>query len=111
MCCYSAFFIGVTIMNRRNFIKMIPAACAGLAIAPALFAATATVSESDPAAAALNYKANAKAVKSPKYVAGQACKNCNFYQGAAGSANGPCPLFGGKLVSGNGWCSAYVKKA
>jgi len=98
-------------MNRRNFIKMIPAACAGLAIAPALLAAPATVSESDPAAAALNYKANAKSVKSPKYVAGQACKNCNFYQGAAGSANGPCPLFGGKLVSGNGWCSAYVKKA
>lgn len=98
-------------MNRRHFIKMIPAACVGLAVAPTAFAAPATVSESDPTAIALNYKANAKNVKSPKYVAGQLCKNCNFYQGAASAANAPCPLFGGKLVAGNGWCSGYVKKA
>ena len=69
------------------------------------------MSESDPTAIALNYKADAKQVKSPKYVAGQLCKNCNFYQGAASAANAPCPLFGGKLVAGNGWCSGYAKKA
>jgi len=97
--------------TRRNFIKMIPAACVGLAVAPTAFAAPATVAESDPTAVALNYKANAKDVKSPKFVAGQACKNCKFYQGKASDAKAPCPLFGGKLVAGNGWCSAWVKAA
>lgn len=97
--------------TRRNFIKMIPAACVGLAVAPSTFAAPATVSETDPTAVALNYKANAKDVKSPKFVAGQACKNCKFYQGKASEAKAPCPLFGGKLVAGNGWCSAWVKAA
>lgn len=98
-------------MNRRNFIKLIPAACVGLVASPSVFAAPAKVAETDPTAIALNYKANAKQVKSPKYVAGQLCKNCMFYQGAASAANGPCPLFGGKLVSGSGWCSGYAKKA
>ncbi|MES2907635.1 MAG: high-potential iron-sulfur protein [Pseudomonadota bacterium] len=98
-------------MNRRNFIKMIPAACVGLAAAPSVLAAPASVAENDPTAIALNYKVNVKSVKSPKYVKGQLCKNCMFYQGAASAANAPCPLFGGKLVAGNGWCSGYAKKA
>ena len=96
--------------TRRNFIKMIPATCLGMAAAPSAFAAPATVSETDPTAVALGYKANVKSVKSPKFVAGQACKNCNSYQGKATDAKAVCPLFGGKLVAGNGWCTAWVKK-
>ena len=34
-----------------------------------------------------------------------------LYQGKPGDASAPCALFGGKQVSGKGWCSAYVKKA
>ena len=97
--------------DRRSFIKMIPAACLGLAVAPLAFGETAKVEESDPQAKALNYVANAKNAKSPKFAAGQACSNCMFYQGKPGSANGPCPLFGGKLVAGAGWCASYAKKA
>lgn len=98
-------------MNRRNFIKMIPAACVSLAVAPGVLAGPAILTENDPSAVALNYKINARQVKSPKYVAGQLCRNCMFYQGPATAANAPCPLFGGKLVAGNGWCSGYAKKA
>ena len=71
------------------------------------------VSESDPTAAALGYKANASSVdkaKFPQYVPGSSCSKCALYQGAAGAASGPCPLFAGKAVSAQGWCSSYVKK-
>ena len=71
------------------------------------------VSESDPIAAALGYKANAASVdkaKFPQYVAGSSCSNCTLYQGAAGAASGPCPLYAGKAVSAKGWCASYAKK-
>jgi High potential iron-sulfur protein len=71
------------------------------------------VSESDPIAAALGYKANALSVdkaKYPQYVAGASCSNCALYLGAAGAASGPCPLYAGKAVSAHGWCSSYAKK-
>ena len=75
--------------------------------------AQAALSESDPQAVALGYKADATKVdkaKQPKYAAGQLCVNCSLYQGAAGSASGGCPLFAGKQVSAKGWCNAWVKK-
>ena len=71
------------------------------------------VSESDPIAMALGYKANASSVdkaKFPQYAAGSTCSNCALYQGAAGAASGPCPLYAGKAVSAKGWCSSYAKK-
>jgi len=34
-----------------------------------------------------------------------------LFQGKAGDAAGGCPLFAGKHVAGNGWCTAYAKKA
>ena len=71
------------------------------------------LSASDPAAAALNYTDDASkvdAAKSPTHVAGNACANCNQFQGA-GAATGPCQLFPGKSVNAKGWCSGYVKKA
>ncbi len=97
--------------SRRQFIKMIPAACVGLVAAPAVLAAPAELSETDPAAVALGYKANARNVRAPNFVAGQACNNCRYYQGAATAAKAPCPLVGGKLVAGAGWCVAYAKRA
>jgi hypothetical protein len=71
------------------------------------------LSESDPTATALGYKANASSVdkaKFPQYKAGSSCSNCVLYQGAAGAASGPCPLYAGKAVSAQGWCSSYAKK-
>ena len=98
--------------SRRQFMLNIAAGSILLGSA-AKASAQSLVSESDPQAVGLAYKADATKVdksKQPKYAAGQACGNCALYQGAAGSAAGVCPLFAGKQVSAKAWCSAYAKK-
>ena len=100
--------------NRRRFIKI---SVAGLAAAPfsaALLSATAqaaeTLSESDPTATALGYRADATKATARKDMTAT-CANCSLYSGKAGAADGPCSAFGGKLVSAKGWCNAWAKKA
>lgn len=69
--------------------------------------------EADAAAVALGYVADttrADKTKYPKHAADQTCANCALYQGTAGADAGPCPLFPGKQVAAQGWCSSYVKK-
>jgi hypothetical protein len=102
--------------SRRRFIVRslaLPIVVAGLApAAPA--AGLPMLDEKDPTAAALGYVADAgraDKAKYPRYAAGQACANCQLYQGKAGDASGPCPLYAGKQVSSTGWCSAYAKKS
>lgn len=98
--------------NRRVF--MMQSIVGVAAIGTVLQAkAQAMVSETEPQAAGLGYKADATKVdktKQPKYAAGQACANCALFQGAANAAAGGCPLFAGKQVAGKGWCSAWAKK-
>ena len=100
--------------KRRTFLLTIAGAATTLgAIRSAQSAASEPVSETDPQAQALGYKTDAtKADKSkfPKFAPGQACSSCQLYQGKAGDATGPCPLFPNKLVAAAGWCSAWVKK-
>ena len=72
------------------------------------------LSESDPQAVALGYHTDSSKVDASKYkthTADQSCSTCQLYAGAAGSASGPCPIFGGKIVNAHGWCTAWVKKA
>jgi hypothetical protein len=99
--------------SRRQFI-VLAATLASLSVVVGKAQAATAVAESDPTAQALGYKADASRVDSAKftkYQAGQACANCQLFQGKAGDVNGPCPIFAGKDVSAKGWCSAYVKKA
>ena len=63
----------------------------------------------DPTAKALNYMEDATNAPAP-HQAGQACSNCNFFQGAS-TGYGPCQLFVGKAVNAKGWCSGFAKKA
>lgn len=73
----------------------------------------AMVSETDPQAASLGYKADTTKVdakKFPKHTAEQKCANCQLYQGKS-AASGGCAIFAGKQVAASGWCSAYQKKA
>ena len=82
--------------------------------APAAVATGALLDEKDPQAVALGYFSDATKNdknKWPKYADGQNFANCALYQGAAGSAQGGCPLFPGKQVSSKAWCSAWAKKA
>lgn len=68
------------------------------------------LSESDPTAVALGYKADATKASNRKDNTAL-CGNCSLYSGKPGASDGPCSVFGGKLVSAKGWCSAWAKKA
>jgi hypothetical protein len=104
--------------HRRRFFVGAGAALGAAAIVgalprTALAADLPHLSPSDPTATALNYTEDASKVdkaKAPTFVAGSACANCNFYQGAA-APWGACALFPGKDVSAKGWCAGYAKKA
>jgi hypothetical protein len=70
--------------------------------------------EKDAQAQALGYRHDAAKVDHKKYAtyqSGQACGNCQQFQGKAGADWAPCTLFPGKDVNAKGWCSAWVKKA
>ena len=70
--------------------------------------------EKDPQAQALGYRHDATKVDHKKfatYQKGQACANCQQFQGKAGADWAPCTIFQGKEVNAKGWCSAWVKKA
>jgi High potential iron-sulfur protein len=102
-------------ISRRTFIgnSVIVIATVGVS-SVALADPAPMLSESDPTAAALGYKANASTVdkaKFPQYAAGQSCSNCALYKGTAGASSGPCTIYAGKSVSSAGWCASYAKKA
>lgn len=98
--------------NRRIFMMQV--AMGGTAVVATQAMAQAKVNPKDPQAVALGYvedttKVDAK--KYPKHANTQKCNNCQLFVGKAGDAAGGCALFPGKQVAGNGWCSAWVKKA
>ena len=101
--------------NRRVFFMQIAAGGSLLAGTRAMAqAALPHLDEKDPQAVPLGYvkdttKADAK--KFPKHTKDQKCVNCQLYQGKPKDASGLCPLFAGKQVEANAWCSAWVKKA
>ena len=101
--------------SRRVFILQVAASGCALAADQVLAqSAGPNVDEKDAQAIALGYlhdttKVDAK--KYPKHTAEQTCSNCQLYTGKPKEPAGPCPLFAGKQVLANGWCSAYVKKA
>lgn len=92
--------------SRRTFIQIMPVAGAALlASQKALAARPADAMDPKAAqAAALKY-----VEKTPD--AAKKCNTCQLFQGKAADEWGACPLFGGKKVAGQGWCSAWVKKA
>ena len=100
--------------SRRTFLISSIGVASSLALSRQAFADAPKVAESDPTAQALGYKEDASKVdkaKFAKYAPGQDCGNCSFYQGKAGDAYAPCPMFAGKQVAAKGWCSAYTPKA
>ncbi|HEX6002885.1 MAG TPA: high-potential iron-sulfur protein [Burkholderiales bacterium] len=70
--------------------------------------------EEDPAAAQLGYQHDAAQVdkkKFPTYKPGDACGNCQLFQGQPDRDEwAPCPIFPGKQVNVKGWCSSYMKR-
>lgn len=67
------------------------------------------LSEDDPEAKKFDYVADATKVdarKYPDFKAGDKCAKCQIYEDGANNMGG-CPIFAGKLVAANGWCSAF----
>ena len=60
----------------------------------------------DPAAKARKYVEDAGKASAAKAYSN--CASCMFYQGASGSAQGPCTVFPGKQVKAKGWCSSWA---
>ena len=99
--------------NRRVFFMQVAAGGSVLA-ATAAQAQAPMLDEKDPQAVALGYAKDTTKVdgkKHAKHKADQKCTNCQLVAGKATDAAGACPLFAGKQVAGNGWCTAWVKKA
>ena len=100
--------------SRRRFIKITAASLAAAPFANALLSGAAqavdAVSESEPTATALGYKMDATKASNRKDQTA-VCGNCSLYSGKPGASDGPCSVFGGKLVNAKGWCTAWVKKA
>ena len=101
--------------SRRAFVIGAVAGSSALITASRVSAQAAPVlTEADPQAVALGYKADNTKVdkaKYPQHADGQMCGGCNFFQGKPTDAMAPCQLFAGKQVASKGWCSAYAKKA
>ena len=73
----------------------------------------AILKDSDPEAAAIEYRTDATQVepsKYPKYAKGQNCSNCNIFYADTGAPTGACGIVFGKLVAATGWCTSYEKK-
>ena len=97
-------------LSRRTFMENGAMLIASVGVSSLAWSDSAPMlSESDPTALALGYKANALTVSTAKfaqYAAGQSCSNCVLYQGVAGSSSGSCVIFPGKAVSSQGWCAS-----
>ncbi|GAB3252828.1 high-potential iron-sulfur protein [Chitinimonas naiadis] len=98
--------------TRRTFVLQQLPALALVCLVPAVLAAEETgLSEADPAAKALNYRADASKLKPgelPGYQEGQTCGNCLYFKPKVGSKLGPCSALAEKLVHEAGWCAAYA---
>jgi hypothetical protein len=102
---------------RRRFLKI-----AVVAVATAPIAATVLprlglaadlphLDSNDATAKALSYTEDATSAKAnAAFKPDSNCANCQFFQGVAKEAYGPCTLFPGKAVNAKGWCAGYSKK-
>ena len=105
--------------SRRDLLKAAVAGAVGLTTMRFAWAADDKalphLTDSNPAAASLEYTEdtnNVDARKFPKHSAEQRCANCKYFEIAAatGGPYAPCRLYPGNAVNVNGWCAGYVAK-
>lgn len=101
--------------SRRTFLATaaVAASAAVIGLRPRTAeAALPHLSEADPLAKSLGYKANHNQVdraKFPTYKPGEHCSECRFYQGKPGEKSGyaGCQIFAGYSVDAQGWCASF----
>jgi hypothetical protein len=99
-------------LSRRRLLKRLalavslaPAAASSLRSALAATDAP-LLAISAPEAQAVKYVEDARQASAA--TPGSNCASCGLYQGASGSAQGPCQLFPGNQVKAAGWCTAWA---
>jgi hypothetical protein len=101
--------------SRRAFLATaaVAASAAVIGLRPrTAHAALPHLSEGDPLAKSLGYRANHNQVDSakfPAYKPGERCALCRFFLGKAGQTSGfaGCQIFPGYAVNANGWCASF----
>jgi hypothetical protein len=82
--------------------------------APISVRAASMVQEMDPLARTLDYVSDttrANQVDYPSHTTDQMCRLCTSFQGNPKDSSGPCRVYGGRIVSAKGWCSAFNRRA
>jgi hypothetical protein len=108
--------------SRRDFVRRLLTAGTSIALAPVASCVLAQtgekVEEGEAAAVGLGYRWDATQVDTKAYPkragaqgARQFCENCALFEGEAGDRWAPCSIFQGRLVSGKGWCNAWVSRS
>ena len=96
-------------ISRRKLIAWGTGLTVGAVIPVTVTAAGAKVDEEDPTAKAVAYVHDATQTSNPAFKAGSNCANCALYKTPEADW-GPCALFPGKLVAGQGWCQAWAAR-
>ena len=104
-----------TKLTRRKLLQtaalLAPAAVVACSSAEQL--ATPELRAADPVARSLLYYPDTLDVPAGSPLAArhkpaQTCAGCMHVRGVAGDRLRPCPMFPGKLVNANGWCSLWT---
>jgi len=108
-------------IDRREFLKFGMKAGGGmlaLSAIPIQLIAQDAVTEDEPLAQAMGYVLDAATVDTTKFPkrageagASQFCYNCALFAGEADAELAPCSIFQNRLVTGIGWCNAWVAKS
>jgi High potential iron-sulfur protein len=102
-------------ITRRNVLQaaalLAPLAVVGCSSTAQV--ATPELRATDPVARSLLYYPNTLDVPAASPLAArhqpdQKCAGCINVRGVAGDPLRPCPIFPGKLVNANGWCSLWA---
>ncbi len=97
---------------RRRFLGLSVGALGVTQLGAMLVAAPAYAEErvdpADPLAAGLNYVHDG--AQSARASEGDRCGNCLQFTADENAEWGPCNIFAGRLVHGQGWCAVYVPK-
>ena len=104
--------------SRRAFLAgaAVAASVAAIGLKPRTASAAGEnlphLSESDPLAKSLGYRAHASNVdrkKYPNFKPGDRCGICRFFLGKPGqkSGYGGCQIYAGYSVNADGWCASY----
>jgi hypothetical protein len=101
-------------ITRRQFVKGVGATSAALTSVLGAGAANAAdlprVDENGQIAKTLNYVHDARTVDAAKRASDRYCNNCALYAGGPGDEWAACSIFPGKVVAGQGWCTAWIPK-